>query len=183
MLRLRVCADGVPQCVPCFVPTSTGYPPGRSWRPKVTKRYRERPVLPFLDLNRREPAGRTPGLESLENGRLVTARARRLHSQRAKVGFARPDASVAQGIEHRSPKAGVAGSNPAGGTHRVRRLREHSRTPPPERHGHRPVHASRFDLVGPPPFARQLASTTMRSTTTEIEDPAWTFGLVPDISP
>src|SRR5690606_13162364 len=27
-----------------------------------------------------------------------------------------PDAFVAQGIEHRSPKAGVAGSNPAGGT-------------------------------------------------------------------
>jgi hypothetical protein len=26
-------------------------------------------------------------------------------------------ASVAQGIEHRSPKAGAAGSNPAGGTH------------------------------------------------------------------
>src|SRR5690606_25386220 len=36
------------------------------------------------------------------------------------------------------------------------------RAPPdPERHGHRPVHASRFDLVGPPPSARQLASTTM----------------------
>lgn len=29
-------------------------------------------------------------------------------------------ASVAQGIEHRSPKAGVAGSNPAGGTTRYR---------------------------------------------------------------
>ena len=27
-----------------------------------------------------------------------------------------PPAFVAQGIEHRSPKAGVAGSNPAGGT-------------------------------------------------------------------
>ena len=27
-----------------------------------------------------------------------------------------PQASVAQGIEHRSPKAGAAGSNPAGGT-------------------------------------------------------------------
>jgi hypothetical protein len=28
-----------------------------------------------------------------------------------------PSALVAQGIEHGSPKAGVAGSNPAGGTH------------------------------------------------------------------
>src|SRR5690606_13488145 len=32
------------------------------------------------------------------------------------AGFSASPAFVAQGIEHRSPKAGVAGSNPAGGT-------------------------------------------------------------------
>ena len=30
-----------------------------------------------------------------------------------------PCASVAQGIEHRSPKAGVDGSNPPGGTMKI----------------------------------------------------------------
>jgi hypothetical protein len=33
-----------------------------------------------------------------------------------RAGKLRPSALVAQGIEHGSPKAGVAGSNPAGGT-------------------------------------------------------------------
>ena len=39
------------------------------------------------------------------------------HSEHSST-FAQGPASVAQGIEHRSPKAGVAGSNPAGGTER-----------------------------------------------------------------
>src|SRR4051795_6414556 len=42
-----------------------------------------------------------------------TARRRRTS---AGTGYAAREALVAQGIEHRSPKAGVAGSNPAGGT-------------------------------------------------------------------
>lgn len=41
--------------------------------------------------------------------------------------FRQIPAFVAQGIEHRSPKAGVAGSNPAGGT-RSERLRPRSRS-------------------------------------------------------
>jgi hypothetical protein len=40
-------------------------------------------------------------------------------------GFQPCPALVAQGIEHRSPKAGVAGSNPAGGTRRLRRAAGH----------------------------------------------------------
>ena len=44
--------------------------------------------------------------------------------QRRKSATLVQHASVAQGIEHRSPKAGVDGSNPPGGTRRLWRRRE-----------------------------------------------------------
>ena len=55
----------------------------------------------------------------------------------AHEGFCKPSSgrlshappSVAQGIEHRSPKAGVAGSNPAGGTAAFPQVRRHLAAP------------------------------------------------------
>lgn len=43
-----------------------------------------------------------------------------MDATRVRSGVRRRPALVAQGIEHGSPKAGVAGSNPAGGTRSFR---------------------------------------------------------------
>ena len=71
---------------------------------------------------RRAPA--RSGLTCLRHG-LQTARFQRAFRQ----GFQPCPALVAQGIEHRSPKAGVAGSNPAGGTNPFPQVRQHSAAP------------------------------------------------------
>src|SRR5262249_20547631 len=66
----------------------------------------------------RAEQGRPPGRRS---ARLSPVGCRRGHAygieiQRPSRPSGESPAFVAQGIEHRSPKAGVAGSNPAGGT-------------------------------------------------------------------
>jgi hypothetical protein len=55
---------------------------------------------------RGRPQGQSPSLP--QRGQMLT--------QSIHPRFTQGPAFVAQGIEHRSPKAGVAGSNPAGGT-------------------------------------------------------------------
>ena len=72
-----------------------------------------------------EPPARS-GLTCLRHG-VRTARFQRAFRQ----GFQPCPALVAQGIEHRSPKAGVAGSNPAGGTNPFPQVKGRFHASPP----------------------------------------------------
>ena len=68
-------------------------------------------------------------------------------------------APVAQGIEHRSPKAGAAGSNPAGGAPSDQRF--HHSTPEP--------HLRRGGALGREPASPRLVATTRRRNRGYIE--------------